>query len=361
MNMVKVLFKQYRYAFLLIVLLLMISLLFSCSTKTASDNIAESSLHEVRESSESKILKFIVKLMNMKKSTLRRMEKGEGFINPKSEQISPDRKFLKKYYVKQDTIAGYPVYRISSLQASEIQSDLQILYLHGGAYMASFMPMYWDFIGTLVDRTGCTVIAPDYPLAPDAIWTEAWSMVQILYGKMIKESDPDNIVFMGDSAGGGFALALTQELRNLSIPLPGKLILLSPWLDLEMNNPAIESVNLRDPYLNVKALKMAGTLWAGETPLSDWHMSPVRGDLTGLPPIILFTGTDDILNPDAVTFKEKTTALNIHIDYQEYQFMIHDWMFFDMPEAEDCIDEIVFSILEARVIVLLTNVEILPY
>ena len=77
------------------------------------------------------------------------------------------------------------------------------------------------------------------------------------------------------------------------------------------------------------------------SPPNDWHISPLYGNFKELPPISLFTGTADILNPDAVILKDNLLKENLAINYHEYPKMIHDWMFFNIPEAQSCIKSII--------------------
>jgi acetyl esterase/lipase len=138
---------------------------------------------------------------------------------------------------------------------------------------------------------------------------------------------------MGDSAGGGFALALAQELSTGPLRLPQRLILLSPWLDLGMTNPDIALMEATDPLLSVEALRMSGKRWSGETQSTDWHLSPLFGPIDNLPPVILFTGTADVLNPDAKKFRDRFAGRENAIDYREYPGMMHVWMLFGFPES----------------------------
>lgn len=111
-------------------------------------------------------------------------------------------------------------------------SKKHILYLHGGAYVQNFAKQHWRFLSMLVESTHCTITAPDYPLAPSYTYVQAFSMVTPPYQQIIADAGPENTMVMGDSAGGGFALALCQKLKMDAAPQPKRIVLLSPWLDI---------------------------------------------------------------------------------------------------------------------------------
>lgn len=174
-----------------------------------------------------------------------------------------------------------------------------VLYLHGGAYMAELTKTHWNFLIHAVEDTGATFIVPDYPLAPQYDYTDVFDMIDPLYKEIIKKVKSENLIVMGDSAGGGMALALIQKMAKEGKENPNKTILISPWLDVTMQNPEIEKVKEKDKLLNKDLLKMAGISYAGaEEDTKEYLVSPIYGNLEILENIVIYTGTHDILNPD---------------------------------------------------------------
>ena len=100
-------------------------------------------------------------------------------------------------------------------------------------------------------------------------------MVEPLYKDIIKEIKPENIIMMGDSAGGGLALALEEKLGEKEIEVPEKLILISPWIDTRMTNPKIEEVQEYDKDLSKEKLKLAGIAYAGEKENNSYLVNPI--------------------------------------------------------------------------------------
>src|SRR5690606_14370180 len=106
---------------------------------------------------------------------------------------------------------------------------------------------HWEFLSMLVHQTHCTITAPAYPLAPQFTCVDAYNMLTPLYKEITSNAGAVNTILMGDSAGGGLALALAQKIKADNIPTPGKIILLSPWLDITLNNPEIKKIDSTDP------------------------------------------------------------------------------------------------------------------
>ena len=170
---------------------------------------------------------------------------------------------------------------------------------------------------------------------------DAFDMVVPIYRKLADTVSPDDLILMGDSAGGGFALALAQYLYKHNIRQPAQIFLLSPWLDVTLKNPAIKQIDPLDPFLGVEGLKRAGRLYAGDADPEMYLISPINGSMDGLSKIYVFVGSRDILAADARRLKALLEEKNIPIQYYEYKDMIHVWMFLNFPESKKARNEIV--------------------
>lgn len=216
-----------------------------------------------------------------------------------------------------------------------------VLYLHGGSYVATFTRQHWNFLAKLAEATKSIIIAPDYPLAPEYRWADAYRMLFALWERLGAYSLPlSSLVLMGDSAGGGLALGFVQALRDAHLPMPASLVMLSPWLDVTMENPQIERLDEVDPFLSIEALRKAGMAWAGGSNPRRMEISPIYGHFEGLPPMSLFIGTKDILLADCRRFRDICLLTNTRLDYYEYEQMLHVWMLMPIRESKQAIEQI---------------------
>ena len=209
----------------------------------------------------------------------------------------------------------------------EVVDEKRILYFHGGSYMAEMSSYHWKFIKNLVLDTNITVIIPDYPLTPKYTYKDVFKMVKPLYKEIIEEVKPEDLILMGDSAGGGLSLALLEEMSEENYELPGKTILISPWIDVRLENNKIEEVQKKDKELNKETLKLAGISYAGgEENLNNFLVSPIEGDISKIKNLTIFTGTNDILNPDVHKLDEKAIEQGTNIEIKEYDGAGHIWI-----------------------------------
>ena len=225
------------------------------------------------------------------------------------------------------------------------RSDIQILYLHGGAYVQNFVKQHWTFLSFLVEHTNCTITAPDYPLAPMHTYLDAFEMVIPLYKEIVLQGNSANTILMGDSAGGGFALAMAQRMKRDDVAQPTKIILLSPWLDIKLKNPEIEKIDLIDPFLGVAGLRKAGLSYAGNSNPENFMLSPIYGPLEQLGSISLFIGSRDLLEADARKLNMLALEKDVSINYREYKDMVHVWMFLNFRESKEVRKEIIALIV----------------
>lgn len=205
-------------------------------------------------------------------------------------------------------------------------SKTRILYFHGGSYMAEMSDYHWNFIRKLIIDTKSTIIIPDYPLTPKYNYKDVYNMVEPLYKEVLQKIDTEDLIVMGDSAGGGLALGLLEKVSGENIKMPDKTILISPWLDVRLTNPKIDEVQKEDKELNKEALKLAGIAYAGDDGINSYLVNPIDGDLSKLGDITIFTGTSDILNPDVHVLEKKAKEQGKDIDVREYNGAGHIWI-----------------------------------
>ena len=182
------------------------------------------------------------------------------------------------------------------------------------------------------------VYMPLYPILLKSTCLDAFRFLQGVYAEVLREGKP--VVLMGDSSGGGLALAFAESLRDSGVPMPEGLVLLSPWIDVTMTNPAIPSLEESDFILSAYGLAGLGKLWAGELDVKDSRVSPLYGSMAGLPPTLIFCGTDEILHPDITLLHDKMKAAGTKSRLVIGEGFWHVFPSYDIPERDICIDMI---------------------
>lgn len=248
------------------------------------------------------------------------------------------RRYFKEFQIDTFLVDGRSVYRWSPKQKI---SDKTVLFIHGGGYMFNILRQHWNFVAQVIRRTNCSFIVPDYPLSPAVTYKESFVMMRLLYDSLIQEIGTEKLILMGDSAGGGFAMALCEQNNELKIAQPSQLILIAPWLDISLSNPEIKKVIKKDPLLDVESLVKIGQVWCGSIKSDNYLVSPINGDLRNLPQMSLFIGSHDILVADSRKFKLLLENQKIPFNYFEYPKLFHDWvMLVKLPEAKDALNRI---------------------
>ena len=201
-----------------------------------------------------------------------------------------------------------------------------ILYLHGGAYILGSASAYRNFAGQIAVRAKSATFIADYRLAPEHRFPGAVDDALAAYHGL-SEAGYSSVALAGDSAGGGLALSLlslaTAESRNGSIVRPVAAAVMSPWTDLALTGNSFESRPTADPLLTRDALEKAAKLYLGEQDPLDPHASPLYADLTGLPPVLLHVGEEEILLDDSRRFAERISSVCGVAHLSVWQGMVH--------------------------------------
>lgn len=266
----------------------------------------------------------------------RAVEKSPAAIE---KDLRAQEPYLKPASVKMDVSYDYTyehgmqVYHFNE----EVESDTLIVYYPGGGYLNQPLKYHWKIINTLCQELQCNVLMPVYPKTPEYTCEEAYDIVMKFYLDCVNTRDFDKLVFMGDSSGGGMALVMSQLLRDEhpDARQPEEIILLSPWMDVSMENEEIAAVDPHDPMLDSAGVAAVGSMWAGDRGVHDPLASPIYGTFENLGRISIFAGTRDILCPDDIKFSEMLTEQGIdHICVVE-EGLNHPYVLFPIPEAKD--------------------------
>ena len=255
------------------------------------------------------------------------------FFNTDIETREP-RQIIEECEIHTYTYMGRNVFTVTKKNEEESSNNKYIIYFHGGSYVAEATQNHWTFVENIVRDTGYTVIMPDYPLTPKYHYQDVFNMVEPLYKEIIEKVRSENVILMGDSAGGGLALGLYEKMAEETVGLPVKTILISPWLDVRLENEKIQEIEKKDTILNKEALRLAGIAYAGNDGINSYLVNPVEGDVSKLQNIKIYIGTEDILNPDCHLLKEKADAVNGEVEIKEYENAKHIWIVDNNSEGE---------------------------
>ena len=233
-------------------------------------------------------------------------------------------------------------YKVGQMQvfecAAKDDSKPIVLYIHGGAYVNNFSPQHWSAMAEWAETTGCGMVIPNYPLLFRYTAKDAHPLMLQLYRQLQERFSAKRILVMGDSAGGGFSLALAQEIQQTdSLDLPSRLILISPWVDVLGGDDALQEY---DTFLNNEVLRHVGADWAGELDPRDPIVSPLYGDMQALPPTDLFTGTWEVFYTDIVKTCDKMKAAGVDVSLHVKEKMGHVYPLWPCPEGKDARKEI---------------------
>ena len=209
-----------------------------------------------------------------------------------------------------------------------------IIFMHGGAYVNEINYQHLLYCRKLSRKLDAYVIAPVYPLAPQHNAMETYGMMTEIY----KTQNHENLILMGDSAGGGFVLSFVQYLKTVGLPQPSKIIAFSPWVDISMSNLPYDSEN--DPILGDVGLREIGKSWAGDLDTKDYRVSPLYGDFEGQAQTLIFAGTAEIFHKDIKLYVEKIKKNNVDVKFIEGEGLFHIFPLFPSSEAKKAFKEI---------------------
>lgn len=216
-----------------------------------------------------------------------------------------------------------------------------VLHLHGGAYVLGSPESHRGLASALSRTSHAQVFLPRYRLAPEARFPAAVDDAVASYRWLTETCGVPaaSIAVSGDSAGGGLGLALLLSLRDAGLDLPACYLGLSPWTDLAGTGTSMRELDGIDPWLSAAMVVPAARAYAGDASLEDPLLSPLYGDLTGLPPMLVHVGSDEILLDDAVRLVERARAAGVDASVGRFPGLWHVFQAFPVPESRASLRE----------------------
>jgi monoterpene epsilon-lactone hydrolase len=202
----------------------------------------------------------------------------------------------------------------------------QMLYLHGGGYTGGSPRSHRPLAARLAEAAKTTAIVAEYRLGPEHACPAAVEDAIAVYRWMLDEgAEPDRMVVAGDSAGGGLTLALALALKDLDLPQPAGLFLISPWADLTQSHATLRTKAQDDPMITRQGLDDSAKAYLGGFNPRDPRASPVFGDFAGLAPMLIQVGSEEALLGDSLLIAERAGHARVDVRLEVWPEMIHVW------------------------------------
>ena len=258
-------------------------------------------------------------------------------------EFNSNKKFTERYSVEEENKSEIDVdfkypdhleaeriqlenFTMEKLIWKESESKLLILQLHGGGYVGAFKKNYKQMAGLYSEvGKGATVMSVDYRVAPENPFPAALEDALEAYDYILESGwHHDQIVLAGDSAGGGLAMALCHTLKSQWRRPPAGIIAMSPWTDLTLSGSSYKDNYDIDPVFgNDRSELIFNNPYPGENDRRDPRISPLFGDFTGFPPMLIQVGTDEMLYSDSEQVALKARAAGVKVRFSKYNGMFH--------------------------------------
>lgn len=207
-----------------------------------------------------------------------------------------------------------------------ISCKRKVIYFCGGAFVREPTARHLKFVDALAAAARAESSVFCYPKAPTYTYADTYELAARYYSRLAEKHGAENIILMGDGAGGSIALSLCSFLKEAGLPKPGGVAALSPVCDLSLSNPALEEKAASDPILGIEGLRLAAKKWCGaRTPL-DKLLNPMDMDASALPELLLICGAEELLAPDVRLF-----AKHVNLCGGKAELLIHKEMYHAFP------------------------------
>jgi len=223
------------------------------------------------------------------------------------------------------------------------KSSSVLLYIHGGAMLVGNTFGFRGLSGNLAQASGVNMFSIDYRLAPEHKFPAALDDCHAAYEGLLAEGyKAENIVVSGDSAGGNLALSLLLKIKATGKPQPAGAVLLSPWADLTHSGATMKSKGDVDNSLSHKGLQSGADQYLGGASASDPLASPLFGDYSGVAPMLIEVGSEEILLADSTRLAAVAGEAKVDVTLHVWPEMPHDWSLFSfmLSEGRDMIAEV---------------------
>jgi acetyl esterase/lipase len=340
--------------------LALIVLFANCATTSHQDNTNKTSLTY-------KIVKSYAARTGQKELFSLDTEALSSYLEGhKTNEVPPPPKYITtKFSVTEKTFGGRPCYQINPRNTVGAESvdarpkvarnevSRAIFLIHGGGFVYETMDMHWKNIEILISELSIPIWLPAHPLLPDATFEEIVFMLMETYADMRNALPGTEIIFLGDSSGADLALVLCKYIETLSIhiPLPDKLILVSPAIIIDDSPLVLTAMRRLEKEDVICTMKMVETLPAllkienSENAFFKTILSTdfvLNTDFIGMPPTYIFSGTQEMFFPQAESLVKHLEQYGVYTEFIQGIGMMHSWPYLVYPpESKKALSQII--------------------
>lgn len=258
-----------------------------------------------------------------------------------TKSTRPPAHLEAQFIIEERHLGGCTLYDVAP--KSEMPNQARILYLHGGCLLFELDAVHWQLVGMLAERLQAVVTMAIFPLAPEHTLMEIFDAVRPVYEDFALPSQEKTPFFVvGDSTGASLGLSLTQEALKAGRPTASRLAFMSPCVEFTFLNPETREAAKTDPWLDIPGFEEAVRYLCPDVSPDDPRVSPLYGDVSKLPPTLIFAGSTEMLTPDIRKFVAKVVEQGREIEYVEGEGLMHVWPLIQfIPEAREAVDKMV--------------------
>ncbi|MEP0520782.1 MAG: alpha/beta hydrolase fold domain-containing protein [Hyphomicrobiales bacterium] len=241
---------------------------------------------------------------------------------------------------QEETIAGV---RCSWLIPDSCSSNDVLLFAHGGGLVTGSIVTHRAFASEIANFTMRKVLLVEYGLIPENSCEVPRDDFVAVFKNLLKARRllPEQTAFCGDSNGAGVGLAALIHLRDENLPLPACFVSLSGAFDASLSGESMRDDTVHDPVLSLEVLQHWQKIFSGHTELDAPEISPLFGNLQGLPPSLLFAGSCEVWLSDSVRLERRLEQFGNSAKLNIFEGMWHVWMTqTDLPESQNALTEI---------------------
>ncbi|GAA2834402.1 alpha/beta hydrolase [Kribbella solani] len=268
------------------------------------------------------------------------MQKGEAGLPAEAQRAGFDAVFAERPLGADVTLAERTLGGVRALDVRVEGANRAgvILYLHGGGYVVGSARTGANLAAPLSRLSGVPAVSLEYRLAPEHPFPAAIHDALAAYRELVESGQ--TVLIAADSAGGGLALATLLSARAEGLAMPAGVVLFSPWTDVTLTGPSIDTRGEYDPLFNRPIMEDYAAMYLGGADAADELASPLRADLSGLPPLLVQVGSAEVLLDDALRLVARAAEQEVDVSLDVVAGAPHVFQYFAgfLPEADEALD-----------------------